>query len=481
MTDLHTSRRTKIVATIGPASDSDQALDALVAAGVDVCRIGLAHGEVEVHLERIARIRAAFARGGRPVAILADLPGPKVRAAEFTEGGVFLAEGDEVAFVAGTGGSTAERIEVEYEPIADDLEVGDRIALGDGLISMEVTQRLPGEIRAVVVAGGRTQGRPGVHLGARLRLPTPTPHDLELVLALAPAAPEIIAISFVRSAADVLAVRNAPGLGQALLVAKIETRGAVEDLPSILDVADGVMVARGDLGIDCPVEDVPHLQKRIIRTCVEWGVPVITATQMLESMVHSALPTRAEASDVANAVLDGTDAVMLSGETAIGHDPTEAVRTMSRILVAAEAHADYVAWGGRLGKIQRLAQMPQGLAVTGAVTAAAWQVAMDLGAAAIICCTRSGRTARAMARFRPPAPLYAFSPDEVVRRQLALSWGVRTLPVEHYDSVDDMVWHAVERTVQAGAASPGDVVVVVAGSPESTDSASDVLRVVRVG
>jgi pyruvate kinase len=184
---------------------------------------------------------------------------------------------------------------------------------------------------------------------------------------------------------------------------------------------------------------------------------------------------------VANAVLDGTDAVMLSGETAIGHDPTEAVRTMGRILVAAEAHADYVAWGGRLGKIQRLAQMPQGLAVTGAVTAAAWQVAMDLGAAAIICCTRSGRTARAMARFRPPTPLYAFSPDEVVRRQLALSWGVRTLPVEHYDSVDDMVWHAVERTVQAGAASPGDVVVVVAGSPESTDSASDVLRVVRVG
>jgi pyruvate kinase len=209
-------------------------------------------------------------------------------------------------------------------------------------------------------------------------------------------------------------------------------------------------------------------------------VPVITATQMLESMVHSPLPTRAEASDVANAVLDGTDAVMLSGETAIGHDPALAVATMARIVETAEANADYLAWGGRLGKLQRVSGLPEGLAITGAVTNAAWQVAVDLGSAAIVCCTRSGRTARAVARFRPTCPLVAFSPDAAVQRRLALSWGVEPLGVDVYGSADEMVWHAVERTVQHGIAAPGDTVVVIAGSPESEESASDVLRVVRV-
>jgi pyruvate kinase len=201
---------------------------------------------------------------------------------------------------------------------------------------------------------------------------------------------------------------------------------------------------------------------------------------MLESMVHSPLPTRAEASDVANAVLDGTDAVMLSGETAIGHDPPLAVATMARIVETAEANADYLAWGGRLGKLQRASGLAEGLAITGAVTNAAWQVAVDLGSAAIVCCTRSGRTARAIARFRPQCPLVAYSPDPAVQRRLALSWGVEPLAVDVYGSADEMVWHAVERTVQHGIVGRGDTVVVIAGSPESEESASDVLRVVRV-
>jgi pyruvate kinase len=479
-------RRTKIVATVGPACDGVDELTALLRAGVDVCRLGLAHGDADLHLQRIDRIRTAADAIGRPVPILADLPGPKVRAAPFPEGGVFLAEGDSLELTPGDDRSSADRIEVEYEPLLDDLETGDCVTLGDGLISLEIEERVGSAWKAVVVAAGRVQGRPGVHLpSAKLRLSTPTDEDLELLAVLAPAAPEIVAVSFVRTADDVAKVREVLAGETRMLLAKIETRAACENLPAVLDAADAVMVARGDLGIEWPTEEVPHLQKRIIRTCVAWGVPVITATQMLESMVHSALPTRAEASDVANAVFDGTDAVMLSGETAIGHDPELAVRTMARIVQRAEAEADYLAWGGRLGKLQRAAEVPESLAVTAAITHAAWQVAVELNAAAVLCCTRSGMTARAMARFRPPCPIIGFSPEQATVRQLALSWGVMPMPVEVYGSTDDMVWHAVEQSVRRGIVTTGDTVVVIAGAPVPTTSSaasasSDVLRVVRV-
>lgn len=475
-------RRTKIVATIGPASDSPQHLEALIRAGVDVCRIGLAHGEVAVQLERIARIRAAAAAADRHVAVLCDLPGPKVRAAPFPEGGVVLVEGDSVELVAGGSLSTAERIGVEYPDLLDDLAPGDAVTLGDGLISFEVAERSGDAWRAVVVAAGRVQGRPGVHLPAeKLRLSTPTEDDLRLIDELAPADPEIVAVSFVRTADDVREVRAACGDHEPMLMAKIETRAACEALPEILDAADSVMVARGDLGIDAPTEEVPHLQKSIIRRCVAWGVPVVTATQMLESMVHSALPTRAEASDVANAVFDGTDAVMLSGETAIGHDPELAVRTMARIVERAEKEADYLAWGGRLGKLQRAAEVPESLAITASITHAAWQVAVELGAAAVLCCTRSGLTARAMARFRPPCPVLGFSPDEDAVNCLALSWGITPVRSDWYASSDEIVWHAVEQAVRLGAATTGDTLVVIAGAPTPGDThTSDVLRVVRV-
>lgn len=475
-------RRTKIIATIGPASDSPAQLEALLRAGVDVCRLGLAHGDIEVHLDRISRIRAAARAVDRPVAILADLPGPKVRAAAFPEGGVYLTEGDTVTLAPGDGKSTAERIEVEYDELLDDLTAGDPLTLGDGLISLRVVERVGDAWRAVVVAAGRVQGRPGVHLPAeRMRLTTPTDEDLALLEALAPARPEIVAVSFVRRAVDIETVRAAVGADGPMLMAKIETQAACDDLPAILDAADSVMVARGDLGIDCPTEEVPHLQKRIIRTCVAWGIPVVTATQMLESMVHAAMPTRAEASDVANAVFDGTDAVMLSGETAIGHDPELAVRTMARIVERAEANADYLAWGGRLGKLQRAAEVPESLAITAAITHAAWQVAVELGASAILCCTRTGRTAQAMARFRPTCPIVGYSPEEPVVRRLALSWGVMPLLAGWYASSDEIVWHAVEEAVKAGIVATGDNVVVIAGAPTPGDSsASDALRVVRV-
>jgi pyruvate kinase len=478
-------RRTKIVATVGPASSSDSQLEGLLRAGVDVCRIGLAHGDPEVHLDRVARIRAAADVVGRPVAVLVDLPGPKVRAAPFGQpGGSFLTEGDTVVLTAGELASTPQRIEVEYPSLVDDLEPGDTVALGDGLISLRVEARADDGWRAVVVSGGRVQGRPGVHLPAgKLRLATPTEEDLRLLELLAPAQPDIIAVSFVRTADDLRQVRAAPGVGDALVMAKIETRAATEALDDILEAADAVMVARGDLGIECLAEEVPHLQKHIIRTCVAWGIPVVTATQMLESMVNSPLPTRAEASDVANSVFDGTDAVMLSGETAIGHDPELAVRTMARIVERAEAHADYLAWGGRLGKLQRVGELPESLAVTASVTHAAWQVAVELDADAILCCTRSGLTARAMARFRPPCPIVAYSPEPEVVRQLNLSWGVSPSPVEWSASTDDMVWYAVEQAVRAGVCTTGDTVLVIAGAPapdEHVAASSDVLRVVQV-
>jgi pyruvate kinase len=478
------TRRTKIVATVGPACDSPTDLEALMRAGADVCRIGLAHGEPELHLERIAAIRRAAQRVGRPVAVLADLPGPKVRAAPFPAQSVYLSEGEVVSLAVGDQASTPERVEVDYSSLVDDLDPGDRIALGDGLICLEATERAGDEWRAVVVSGGRLQGRPGVHLPAeKLRLSTPTEEDLRLLEILAPVEPDIVAVSFVRNAEDVQQVRDVVGDNGPLVMAKIETRAAVDALDGILDLADALMVARGDLGIDCPTEEVPHLQKRIIRTCVAWGTPVVTATQMLESMVHSPLPTRAEASDVANAVFDGTDAVMLSGETAIGHDPELVVRTMARIVERAEAHADYLAWGGRLGRLQRAAEVPEHLSVTAAVTHAAWQVVVELGADAVLCCTRTGQTARAMARFRPPCPILGFSPDPSVVRQLALSWGVTPLPVEWSASTDEMVWHAVERAVRAGLCATGDTVVVIAGAPapdERVRMSSDVLRVVQV-
>lgn len=476
------ARRTKIVATIGPASDSPEHLEALLLAGVDVCRIGLAHGEVGVQIDRISRIRAAAKAVDRCVAVLCDLPGPKVRAAPFPEGGVVLVEGDSVELGQGGLLSTAARIGVEYDNLLDDLAPGDCVTLGDGLISLEVTDRTIDAWKARVTAAGRVQGRPGVHLPAeKMRLTTPTEEDLRLIDELAIAAPEILAVSFVRHADDLRKVRDACGDATPMLMAKIETRNACEDLPAILDVADSVMVARGDLGIDAPTEEVPHLQKSIIRRCVAWGVPVVTATQMLESMVHSALPTRAEASDVANAVFDGTDAVMLSGETAIGHDPELAVRTMARIVERAEREADYLAWGGRLGKLQRSAEVPESLAITASITHAAWQVAVELNAAAILCCTRSGLTARAMARFRPPCPVLGFSPDEEAVRQLALSWGITPVTTEWYGSSDEIVWHAVERAVRLGAATTGDTVVVIAGAPTPGDTTtSDVLRVIRV-
>ncbi|MEX2627003.1 MAG: pyruvate kinase [Ilumatobacteraceae bacterium] len=481
------TRRTKIVATLGPATDEPGGLQALLTAGVDVVRLNLSHGSADEHLERLARVRAAAAELDRPVAVLADLPGPKIRAGRFPEGGTALEAGGYVQLEPGGGPSDAGLIRVEYDTLLDDLAVGDRVILGDGAISMRITERRASSVLAQIETGGRTQGRPGVHLSSeRLRLSTPTDDDLRLAETAAAAGVEFVAVSFVRRAVDVEKVRRVVGT-RAQLVAKIETSTALAHLDEVVAVSDAVMVARGDLGIDCPLEDVPHLQKHIVRLCVEQGVPVITATQMLESMVSAPSPTRAEVSDVANAVFDGTDALMLSGETAIGQHPSAVVTTMARIAERAESEASYRQWAERLGRLQRRSweSAVEGAAatdrVTSAIAHAASEAALDVGATAILCCTRSGRTARAMARFRPGAQLIGLSPVPRTVRTMAMSWGVDPIAVDTYTTTDEMVWFAVETALTQGRISSGDIVLVLAGAPDRPGTAAaDVLRIVSV-
>jgi len=307
--------------------------------------------------------------------------------------------------------------------------------------------------------------------------------DLRLLEGVLGAGVDAVAVSFVQSADDVAAVRVAVGPDGPMIVAKIETGPAVECLEDILHLADGVMVARGDLGVRLPLEDVPHIQKQIIRSGVAHGKPVITATQMLESMVTAPTPTRAEVTDVANAVFDGTSAVMLSGETAIGDHPVAVVEAMARITRRAERDFDYETWGERLGK-QQLAgwhDAPTTVRITSAITAAAWRASVDAELAAIIACTDSGRTARMISRFRPTCPILAMTPYEATARQLTMAWGIRPVLMEVHGTTSDIVWHAVEKASQLGLIRRGDLVGVLVGAPHESEPTTDVLRLVRVG
>jgi pyruvate kinase len=477
-------RRTKIVATIGPASEAPETLRAMIAAGMNMARVSLAHSTVEETEERIARLRAAADAEGQVVGVLADLPGPKIRAAEFPDGGVHLPEGAIVELVPATAGATSDvhRVAVHHPTLLAELRPGDRVALGDGAIELLVDEVGPDRAVAEVLAGGWAQGRPGVVLPAgRTTLTSPTADDLVMLAAIANSV-DAVAVSFVRTAADVERARAATSSLHLAFVAKIETPEAVEGVEEIIAVSDGVMVARGDLGIRCALEDVPHHQKRIIRTGVAYGRPVITATQMLESMVRAPTPTRAEVSDIANAVFDGTSALMLSGETAIGQDPVNAVRTMARIAQRAEREFDYVAWGQGLGRQESTA----GDATTGhdritaSISAAGWRAAMDADVAAIIACTNSGATARAISRFRPTAPVLGITPSVATARQLSVAWGITPILADRHGTTDEIVWFAVKAATERGVVRAGDLVAVLVGSPTDPDPATDTLRIVRV-
>jgi pyruvate kinase len=479
-------RRTKIVATVGPASEDSSTLRAMMAAGMDMARLSLAHGPVGETLERIERVRRAADDVGRTVGILVDLPGPKVRAAAFPEEGVFLAEGDTTELVPALDGqarSDLRRIAVDDPELADHVEPGDTVAIGDGGIQLVVTTVGAGRVVTRVRSGGRLRGRPGVSLPpGRPSVASPTADDLRLLEAVREAEVDAVAVSLVRSAADIQRVRQAVGPGGPMLVAKIETQEAVDALNDIISASDGVMVARGDLGVRCALEDVPHYQKRIIRAGVSYARPVITATQMLESMVSAPTPTRAEVSDVANAVFDGTSALMLSGETAIGHDPAAAVGAMARIAARAEREFPFEEWGRNLG-MQQLSGTRGGPVldrISASVSAAAWRAAIDADAAAIIACTNSGATARAISRFRPRVPIVAATPSTRTAQQLSVAWGITPVVTERRGTTDDIVWFAVMAAVGLGIVRTDDVVVVLVGSPQDPDPVTDVLRLVRI-
>jgi pyruvate kinase len=473
-------RRTKIVATIGPASQDESTLRAMIQAGMDVARIGLAHGTIDDGLERLHRIRKVSADEGRRVGILVDLPGPKVRAASFGEDGVDMPTGHSVEIRTGTDASTSAVIEVDYEGLLRDVHVGDRLTVGDGGAVLEISDKSADKMLATVVHGSRLRGRPGIHVPSdRLQMATPTDADFVALDAFVEVNVDMVAISFVRSAHDIRRVGTEPHPRGPLIVAKIETRAAVDNLTGIIEASDAVMVARGDLGNECSLEDLPHLQKRIIRECIAGGRPVITATQMLESMVTSPAPTRAEASDVANAVFDGSSAVMLSGETAVGIDPVNVVRTMSRIARRADEEMDHEGWARNLAEIRMTDETAGAASVTDAMTLATWRATQELGIEHVLCISGSGFTVRSIARFRPEAEILGFSVNEATVQQLTLSWGTTPMLIEPRDSNEDMVAEAIRHAKAEGHIRSGDSVAVLAGS-DSQSRSTNVLRIERV-
>lgn len=467
-------RFTKIVCTLGPASADPAVLTRLIAAGMNVARINFSHGDHAAHAEAIARVRALAAEVGRPIAILGDLQGPKLRVGELPAAGMALAAGQRVRL--GAGGEDA--IPCRYPDLPRLVQPGDRILLDDGLLELAVEATDGEGIAARVITGGVLFSHKGINLPrADARIPAITAKDeADLAFALAQGL-DWVALSFVRTADEVLRLqamiragaRSAPLPG---VVAKIEKPEAVANIESIIAAADGIMVARGDLGIEMATEEVPLIQKEIIRLCNRAGKPVITATQMLDSMIRNPRPTRAEASDVANAVLDGTDAVMLSGETAMGRYPVAAVETMDHIVCKAEARLD------RRGNTDLPARFD---AVVQAMAEAAAELAINLNAAALIVPTIFGYTARQVSHFRPGLPIVAVTPDAGVQRQLNLFWGVHPLLGARCTSTDDVIAAAIAAARAQGLVNEGDLVVITAGAAAgSTPGATNLITVRRV-
>ncbi|MFV2039505.1 MAG: pyruvate kinase [Acidimicrobiales bacterium] len=474
-------RRTKIVATIGPASSDAATLRSMMDAGLDVVRIGLAHGSLEHHIETYRGVRRTAADVGREIGVLVDLPGPKIRCAPFPDGGTDLVDGSLIRVTAGGPASSAEVIAIDVPEVVHAIVEGDRMALGDGGLVMICETKQDDHLMARVVHGGTVKGRPGFSVASgRLNLDSPTKEDLRLVDAFVEEGVDLIAVSFVRSAYDLRAVGVERPPSGPLLVAKIETRAAVENLEGIIETAGAVMVARGDLGIDYPLSELPHLQKHIIRRCISRGRPVITATQMLESMIYAPLPTRAEASDVANAVFDGSSAVMLSGESAIGADPVNAVATMAEITARADEEFDHQRWATMMRDIQDDDAIDDPtVRGTDSLTLAAWEVAERAGAVAIISISRTGFTSRKVTRYRPRVPILAFSPDERVVRQLTLSWGTSPLQSPERSSSVEAVRDAVLLAKTEHGLSAGDQVVVISGQSTEVHQ-TDTLQLIRI-
>jgi pyruvate kinase len=474
-----TFRHTKIVATVGPACSGAAELNALMSAGADVFRLNFSHGELEEKALLVERIRQLSRERQRAVSILGDLQGPKIRVGQLEGGSLQLFQGEEVWITSEELLGRENLIPTGYQDLPNDVRPGDRILLDDGLLELRVEQVLPPRVGCRVVVGGQLKDRKGINLpGVAISAPALTDKDRQDLAFCIEHGVDFVALSFVRHARDVeelkqLLLQSRSDLG---IIAKIEKPEAVENFDAILAVSDGIMVARGDLGVEINPEKVPLIQKQIIRKCNQAGKPVITATQMLESMVTNPRPTRAETSDVANAILDGTDAVMLSAETAAGKYPTEAVALMERVALDVESDPTL-----RERVFTALPEISGWRSLPEAISQAACRVAENLGAAAILAFTQTGKTAALVSKYRPRVPIYAVTPSQKVRRRLALYHGVRSLRVDIVGTTEAQI-EAVEAAVlEAGLLKRGDVVVITMGSPVSAPGTTNLLKVHRLG
>jgi pyruvate kinase len=471
-------KKTKIVCTIGPASEDKAVFKSLVENGLNVARLNFSHGDHAEHLARITMIKEVRKELNKPVAILLDTKGPEIRTGKFHEP-VVLQDGQTFTLTTDEFVGTQEKCQISYEGLPGDVVPGDKILIDDGLVELEVMEIKGNDIVTKVLNSGQVKNHKGVNVpGVKINLPAITAKDEADILFGLENGIDFIAASFVRKAADVLEIRKIlehNENGDVHIISKIENQEGLDNLDEIIRVSDGIMVARGDLGVEIPTEDVPLAQKLMISKCNLAGKPVITATQMLDSMQRNPRPTRAEVTDVANAILDGTDAIMLSGETAAGKYPLESVQTMANIARKMEGEMDYRSILDK--KSKELSEA----GVTFAVSHATCNTAHDLDASAIITATSSGFTTRKVSQFRPKAPIIATTITERVRRKLALVWGVETVLVDMATSADEIFEMGIAKSKEAGLIKKGDLVVITAGVPIGVTGATNLMKVQIVG
>ncbi len=467
-------RRAKIVCTMGPAVESSEKVHELIAAGMNMARLNLSHGGYEEHQSRLDLVRSVAAETNQPIAVLVDLQGPKIRLARFANGPHDLARGDIFTITADEVEGTKERVGTTYKGLPGDCKTGDRILIDDGKVTVEVVEVKGNDVVTRVIEPGAVSNNKGINLpGVAVSVPALSEKDKEDLRWGLAAGADFIALSFVRSGADIKdvhAIMDEVGIRRPV-IAKIEKPQAVENLQEIVDAFDGIMVARGDLGVELPIEDVPLVQKRCIELAREAAKPVIVATQMLDSMITNSTPTRAEATDCANAVLDGADALMLSGETSIGAFAIEAVQVMSRIIVKTEQDM--------MDRIRPMRTQPK--TKGGAITKAAAEVGKIVDAKFLIAFTKSGDSARRMSRLRSPIQILALTPDPATYNQLALSWGVESMIMPMVSHTDEMVKQVDTLLVESGRGVVGENVMIVAGSPPGIPGSTNAMRVHRIG
>ncbi len=469
-----TMRRAKIVCTLGPAVESPEKVRELIAAGMNMARLNLSHGSYEEHQSRLDQVRAAAAEAGVPIAILVDLQGPKIRLARFKDGPHDLARGDIFTITTDDIEGTKDRVGTTYKGLPGDCKAGDRILIDDGKVTVEVTEVKGNDVTTKVIEPGAVSNNKGINLpGVAVSVPALSEKDMDDLRWGLRAGADFIALSFVRNADDIKDVHrimDEEGI-RVPVIAKIEKPQAVDNLVSIVDAFDAIMVARGDLGVELPIEDVPLVQKRCVELARDAAKPVIVATQMLDSMITNSRPTRAEATDCANAVLDGADALMLSGETSVGEFAIEAVQTMSRIIQRTEE--------GGLERIRPLKHEPR--TKGGAITKAAVEVGAIVGAKFLVAFTQSGDSARRMSRLRSPIPILALTPDRGTYNRLALTWGVEPMITPVVSHTDQMVKQVDGLLLESKRTTIGDNVIIVAGSPPGIPGSTNAMRVHRMG